>query len=206
MISHKIKNLIFDLGGVIMDLDFTKTHQAFSRLSGIPAEELKGKIHTLEFFNLYEKGLISDEDFRNELRAFLNCSTSDENLDRAWNAMLVGINKQRLDVLTQLKTNYHTFLLSNTNHIHLRAVNEIVFSSSGERSLDSFFHKAYYSHLMKMRKPDQEIFLSVLKENDLVASETLFMDDIFENVQGAKSVGIQTIQITSTQQMLSLFQ
>jgi putative hydrolase of the HAD superfamily len=205
LISVKVKNLIFDLGGVILDLDFSKTHQAFSRLSGIPAEELKGKIHTNEFFNQYEKGLTTDQDFRNQLRAFLNCSTTDDNLDKAWNAMLVSITKERLDVLTQLKSKFNTFLLSNTNNIHLKAVNEIVFNVSGEKSLDSFFHKAYYSHLMRMRKPDQDIFLSVLEENDLVASETLFMDDIFENVQGAKSVGIQTIQINSTQQMLSLF-
>jgi len=188
-----------------MDLDFTKTHQAFSRLSGIPAEELKGKIHTNEFFNKYEQGLMTDLDFRDALREFLCCSTDDDNLDRAWNAMLVGIAKERLDVLEQLKTKYNTFLLSNTNGIHLQAVNDIVFKTSGEKQLDSFFHKAYYSHLMKMRKPNQDIFLSVLEENDLLPGETLFMDDIFENVQGAKSVGIQTIQISSTQQMLSLF-
>jgi len=189
-----------------MDLDFSKTHQAFSRLSGIPVEALKGKIHTTEFFNQYEKGLISDRDFRNELSSFLNCSTSDDNLDRAWNAMLVGITKERFDVLKELKSKYNTFLLFNTNNIHLMAVNEIVRTSTGEKSLDSFFHRAYYSHLMRMRKPDPEIFHSVLEENDLIVGETLFMDDLFENVQGAKSVGIQTIQINSTQQMLSLFQ
>lgn len=206
LISHNVKNLIFDLGGVIMDLDFSKTHRAFSHLSGVPAEEFKGKIHTHDFFNRYEKGLMTDPDFRNELRTFLNCDATDDNIDRAWNAMLVGIAKERLDMLNQLKSKYHTFLLSNTNNIHLVTVNEIVAGVSGKTSLDCFFHKAYYSHLMKMRKPDKEIFLTVLEENGLVASETLFMDDVFENVQGAKSVGIQTIQISSTQQMLSLFQ
>lgn len=188
-----------------MDLDFHKTHQALSRLSGIPAEELKGRIHTSAFFNEYEKGLITDEEFREQLRLFLNCSTSDENLDRAWNALLLDITKERLDLLTQLKTKYKTFLLSNTNNIHLKAVNETVIKTSGEKSLDPFFHKAYFSHVMKMRKPDKEIFNFVLEENNLTASETLFMDDIFENIQGAKSVGIQTILISSTSQILSLF-
>jgi putative hydrolase of the HAD superfamily len=189
-----------------MDLDFSKTHHAFSRLSGIPAEELKGKIHTTEFFNAYEKGTISDTEFRNHMRSFLNCHTTDDNIDRAWNALLLDITKERLDLLLKLKSKYKTFLLSNTNNIHLQAVNEIVFKTSGEKTLDPFFHLAYFSHLMKMRKPDQEIFTSVLKENNLNGSETLFMDDIFENIQGAKSVGIQTIHINSTNQILSLFQ
>ena len=84
-------------------------------------------------------------------------------------------------------------------------MNEIVLKTSGEKTLNPFFHKAYFSHLMKMRKPDQEIFNYVLKENNLNANETLFMDDILENIEGAKAVGIQTIQITSTNQILSLF-
>lgn len=205
-ISHKIKNLIFDLGGVIMDLDFSKTHQAFANFAGVPVESLKGKIHTAGFFNEYEKGLITDSEFRNHMRSFLNYPLAqDQEIDLAWNAMLLTITRERYDLLKSLKSKYKTFLLSNTNNIHLNAVNEIVFKTSGERTLDPFFHKAYFSHLMKMRKPNPEIFTQVLAENNLVATETLFMDDILENIEGAKSVGIQTIHISSTNQILSLF-
>ncbi len=189
-----------------MDLDFSKTHREFSRLCRIPVEELKGKIHTSPFFNEYEKGLISDEEFRNHMRAFLSYSkATDQEIDSAWNALLLNITKERYALLNELKSRYKTFLLSNTNNIHLQAVNEIVLKTSGEKTLDPFFHKAYFSHLMKMRKPDQKIFKSILKENNLNPSETLFMDDILENIEGAKSVGIQTIHITSTNQILSLF-
>lgn len=188
-----------------MDLDFSKTHQAFSRLSGIPVEELKGKIHTTDFFSEYEKGQMNDREFRDRIRSFLNCNATDAEIDKAWNALLLDITQRRFDLLLQLKSSYKTFLLSNTNNIHLEEVNKIVFKSSGEKSLDPFFHRAYFSNLMKMRKPDEEIFSCVLKENNLKANETLFMDDILENINGAKSVGIQTIHITSTNQILSLF-
>jgi putative hydrolase of the HAD superfamily len=189
-----------------MDLDFSKTHRAFSTLANVPVEALKGKIHTAGFFNEYEKGLITDGEFRNHMRLFLNDPRAqDQKIDLAWNAMLLTITQERYDLLNALKSKYKTFLLSNTNNIHLNAVNEIVFKTTGEKTLDPFFHKAYFSHLMKMRKPDPAIFTQVLTENNLIASETLFMDDILENVEGAKSVGIQTIQISSTNQILSLF-
>jgi FMN phosphatase YigB (HAD superfamily) len=205
LITHKIKNLIFDLGGVIMDLDFSKTHEAFSRLSGISALELKEKIRHLDFLNEYEKGLISDSEFRSDMRSFLNCKATDYEIDLAWNALLLNITQERLKILLNLKSRYQTFLLSNTNNIHLKAVNEIVFQTSGKKSLNPFFHKAYFSHLMKMRKPDLAIFKQVLIENNLTAGETVFMDDILENIEGAKSAGIQTIHISSTNQILSLF-
>lgn len=189
-----------------MDLDFSKTHEAFSILSGMPVEALKGKIHTSGFFNEYEKGLITDSEFRNHMRTFLNHpEANDQDIDLAWNALLINITKERYDLLNALKSKYKTFLLSNTNNIHLNAVNEIVFKTSGEKSLDPFFYKAYFSNLMKMRKPDHEIFSHVLSENNLIANETLFMDDILENIEGAKAVGIQTIHISSTNQILSLF-
>jgi epoxide hydrolase-like predicted phosphatase len=206
LIARNIKNLIFDLGGVILELDFSKTHQAFSSLAGVPSEALKGKIHTAGFFNEYEKGLLTDSEFRNQMRSFLNYpQAQDQEIDLAWNAMILSITRERYDLLNALKTKYKTFLLSNTNNIHLNAVNEVVYKTSGEKSLEPFFHKAYFSHLLKMRKPDPQIFSQVLSENNLIASETLFMDDILENIEGAKSVGIQTIHISSINQILSLF-
>jgi len=203
--TNKIKNLIFDLGGVILDLDFTRTHEAFSHLSGIPVSELKEKILHQPFFLDYEKGLLTDEEFRNQLRVFSNKKITDHELDFAWNAMLVNIKKERLDLLLRLKSKHQTFLLSNTNGIHVERINEIVFNVSGEKTLEPFFHRVYFSHEMKMRKPHAEIFETVLKENNLNASECLFMDDLAENIQGAKSVGIETIQITSPDHILELF-
>ncbi len=205
MISHEIKNLIFDLGGVIIDLDVSKTHKAFAKLVGCPVDDLKEEIGQQAFFNEYEKGLLSDTEFRASLQSFLKRPVLDSQLDVAWNAMLLSIAKEKYALLQSLKNEYHTLLLSNTNNIHLMEVNRTVEKDTGYPSMDFFFHKAYYSHLMKMRKPEPEIFLHVLNENNLKPTETLFLDDNLENIKSASSLGIQTIHITSPQMVLSLF-
>src|ERR1041385_5121541 len=109
LVTYKIKNLIFDLGRVIMDLDFSKTHQAFSALAGVPVEALKGKIHTASFFDEYEKGLMTDSEFRNHMRSFLNSpQAQDQEIDSAWNAMLLTITREHYDLLNALKSKYKT--------------------------------------------------------------------------------------------------
>lgn len=205
MVPHEIKNLIFDLGGVIINLDVTRTFQAFADLANSSIKEVKAKVAEHSFFNEYEKGMLGDDEFRSNLRAFLNNQVTNAQIDEAWNAMLLDIPAEKYQMLLKLKSNYQVFLLSNTNNIHLQSVNQIVFSDTGRSGLGHYFHKDYYSHLMKMRKPDPEIFHHVLLENNLVANETYFLDDNLENIQGAKSVGIQTTHITSPEMVLSLF-
>jgi HAD superfamily hydrolase (TIGR01509 family) len=205
LIPHEIKNLIFDLGGVIINLDVTRTFQAFADLANSSIKEVKAKVSEQSFFNDYEKGMMDDEEFRHNVRAFVNNEITNAQIDAAWNAMLLDIPKEKYQLLLKLKSSYRVFLLSNTNNIHLQSVNQIVFNDTGRANLGHYFHKDYYSHLMKMRKPDSEIFQHVLQENNLVASETYFLDDNLENIQGAKSVGIQTAHITSPQLVLSLF-
>jgi putative hydrolase of the HAD superfamily len=206
LISHELKNLIFDLGGVIINLDVSKTYQAFADLSGCSTQEIKSKVSKLSFFNEYEKGVISDHEFRSNVRTLLNAPVTDAQIDAAWNAMLLDIPKEKYQLLTKLKSLYKVFLLSNTNNIHLQRVNKIVKDDTGYSGLSIYFHKDYYSHLMKMRKPDPEIFLQVLEENKLIPHETSFLDDNLDNIQGAKSIGIQTIHVTSPEMVLSLFQ
>lgn len=205
MVPHEIKNLIFDLGGVIINLDVTRTHQAFALLAGCPLEEVKSKFSTQVFFDEYERGTLNDDQFRDHLRALLHQHVTDAQLDTAWNAMLLDIPGEKYQLLMKLKSRYRVFLLSNTNNIHLQAVNEIVFKDTGQRGLANYFHKDYYSHLMNMRKPDPEIFQQVLAENNLIAEETFFLDDNAENIEGAKSLAIQTVHITSPDRVLSLF-
>jgi glucose-1-phosphatase len=201
----KIKNIIFDLGGVIINLNTDKTYQQFSRLSGIGLEELKSKSDKSAFFDLYEKGLLTDQEFRNQLRLFLKCEASDSEIDTAWNAMLLDIPQQRIQLLKQLRSNYKLFLLSNTNNIHLQCFTEIVKDTTGLSSLSDCFDRDYYSHLMKMRKPDAEIFQYVLNENNLKPDETLFLDDNQANLRGAASVGIQTFHVAHPDLIFSLF-
>ena len=121
------------------------------------------------------------------------------------NAMLLTIPSEKYELLLRLKTRYRVFLLSNTNNIHLESFNQLVHRDTGLRELDYYFHKAYYSHLMKMRKPDAEIYSHVLSENKLSPDETLFLDDNFDNIKGAAGLGIKTIHVTSPSMILPLF-
>ena len=199
------RNIIFDLGGVIIDLDVERTMKAFSALSGKTVPEIRQLLESDPIFVNYEKGLASDQKFRDSLRNLLNIKESDEVIDKAWNAMLGAIPKTRIDLLEKLRKKHKLYLLSNTNNIHLCRFNEIVHSVSGSSSLNRYFDRTYYSHIVKMRKPDQEIFAHVLRENGLLPEETLFLDDNAANLEGASRIGIQTFHVTHPDMIFSLF-
>ena len=205
LINANIKNIIFDLGGVIIDLDIPKTHRAFSSLSGISVEDIVSAFSKDPLFIDYEKGFLSDQEFRTNIRALLKINSSDEEINYAWNAMLLQIAPVKFPLLKKLKQQYNTFLLSNTNNIHLIGVNKIVYKTENKINLDDYFHKTYYSHIMGMRKPDKQIFEQVLDENNLSPGETLFLDDNLENVNAAQALGIRSIHIASNNMILSLF-
>jgi epoxide hydrolase-like predicted phosphatase len=204
--STPIKNLIFDLGGVILDLSVAHTLKSFSELSGIPQQQVHKIFTTSPGFSEYEKGTMDDQSFRQYLKQIYKVDASDEAIDVCWNAMLLGIPLVKLKLLQRLKDTYTVLLLSNTNEIHLSYINNVILPGvTGERSLDLYFHKAYYSHRMLMRKPEPEIFEYVLKENQLNAEETLFLDDNASNIEGAASVGIKTVHVTTPDLILEYF-
>jgi glucose-1-phosphatase len=205
MYSPAIRNIIFDLGGVILNLHVDKTRQAFGSLAGIAAgKEQDGLLHD-PLFNQYEKGLISDEQFRDHLCKLLKIKATDQQVDDAWNAMLGTLPPGRLELLERLAKNHRIFLLSNTNNIHLQRFNAIAQAAGVGSTLDSYFERAYYSHLLKMRKPDVEIFEHVLRENKLIPRETLFLDDNVDNLRGAELAGIKTAHITHPDLIFSVF-
>lgn len=200
-----VKNLIFDLGGVIIDLNVEKTKEAFALMSGKPISEVQEILANSSEFLLYEKGLISDQEFRNSVRHLLKTDATDLEIDAAWNAMLGGIPGNRIELLKKLRNNYQLFLLSNTNNIHLVCFNEIVKSACGSSSLNPYFDRAYFSHIVNMRKPDAEIYNLVLNDNNLLAHETLFLDDNTSNLEGASQLGIQTYHVRYPDMIFSLF-
>jgi putative hydrolase of the HAD superfamily len=204
-VDPKIKNIIFDLGGVIIDLSVDSTLRKFSELSGHPVNQVIETYHARPEFLAYEKGEITNDDFRTALRDIFGLRSPDTDLDLCWNAMLGAIPPERVELLRELKKKYKTFLLSNTNAIHLDCFSGIVKKAHGLESLEPLFHKTYYSHLMKMRKPDPEIYEFVLGENNLQAGETIFLDDNVSNLKGAASVGIQTFHVTHPDTIFSLF-
>lgn len=204
--DSSVKNLIFDLGGVILDLSVPKTLQAVAKLCGLDADEVTKRFVSGEGFLLYEKGLITEEEFRDYVRKTYSIHASDQEVDAAWNAMLVGLPIAKLQLLQNLMKEYRVFLLSNTNTIHLRYIHDVMLPPvAGVSSLDPYFHRTYYSHLLNKRKPDADIFLQVLEENNLVASESLFLDDNLQNVEGARAVGMQAIHVDTPDFVIDYF-
>jgi glucose-1-phosphatase len=201
---QSIKNLVFDLGGVILDLAVDQTIQAFANLAGMSTEKATSIFHTSPEFNLYEKGGMTDQQFRDFLKSAYMPGATDAEIDNAWNQMLRRIPVRKLELLENLKRRHRVLLLSNTNEIHLSYINSKLLPT-GIHSLDKYFHKAYYSHRMLKRKPDAEIFEQVLLENNFIPEQTLFLDDNVMNIKGAESVGMKTVHVTTPDLILTYF-
>lgn len=185
-----IKNIIFDLGGVIINLDTNKTITEFNKLSYMPFEAIYTQASQSDIFDNLDKGLISDEEFFYEIRKQIHYEGHDHELLQAWNAMLLDVPEKRLDVLVQMKQNYNTFLLSNTCEPHIAAFEHDLYLKHGVKNFNDYFDEVYYSCRLGMRKPDKEIFEFVLKKNNLKPQETVFIDDSVQHVRGAGECGI----------------
>lgn len=200
-----IKNIIFDLGGVILNINYQLTEQAFIDLGVTDFRELYSQFHASRLFDDLETGRVSPEDFLAAMHQHVPHPVTDEQLLHAWNAMLLDFPLQRLQLLQQLRQHYGVYLLSNTNAIHLQALNRILEETRGISSLGAFFDKAYYSHLIGFRKPEREAYELILQENGLKAEETVFIDDTLPNIRGAEAVGLQTIHLEAPKTMLDIF-
>jgi putative hydrolase of the HAD superfamily len=200
----QIKNIIFDLGGVIINLDIPKTISEFNKLSNQPFESIYNQLQQTPVFDLFDKGQITEKDFFVELKKALRNDVTDEELLFAWNAMLLDFPKHRLELLSKLKPNYRLFLLSNTNESHVLEFEKTLFASHGYQNLEPFFEKVYYSCRMNQRKPNADIFESVLNENNLVAEETLFIDDSPQHVEGALTLGVKAMLLEKNNEVENL--
>lgn len=188
----QIKNIIFDLGGVLIDLDYDKTSTEFKKLGVENFDELYTQFKANELFEDIETGKISDQDFYSTISKYCSPGTTQQEMETAWNAMLLDFRVETLGTLKRLKERYKLFLLSNTNSIHIAAFKKIFTVDTGLPLLDVFFDKCYYSHLIQMRKPYEETYQYVLQDAGIKATETLFIEDSIQNIEGAKKVGIQT--------------
>ncbi len=190
-----IRNIIFDLGGVVLDIDYEKTLAAFKKLGVESLDSLFTLTSQVDLFNRLDCGTISANEFRCELQTLLNKDIPFAEIDRAWNALILNWDPKRLALLEQLRLNYRIFLLSNTNIIHSELYNKQLETLTGGHNLTHFFDKVYYSYELGMRKPDRRIFELVLEENNLKASETLFIDDTPHNIDSAVNIGLQSYLI-----------
>lgn len=189
-----IKHIIFDLGGVLLNIDYNLTEQAFKQLGITNFHELYSQLQQTSLFNDLEIGKISKHDFAYQLRATTNLDLPDEKIFKAWNAMLLDFPLRRLQILQQLRLYYDLVLLSNTNEIHEEAFTQYLKQIHGV-NLATFFDKVYLSHHIGMRKPSPEVFTYILEDLGFNATHTLFIDDSPQHVQTAQSLGIQTIYL-----------
>jgi glucose-1-phosphatase len=196
---QKVKNIIFDLGGVIINLDIHKTLRDFATITGVEVEEVKDKYFNAPFFILYETGKISDAEFRDEIRNMSGRSLQDTEIDDAWNAMLLDLPAERLEWINAIRPNYNVVVLSNTNAMHIRKFLEIFkVQTPYHHPLDVFDHM-YYSHEIHLRKPEKECFQYVLDHAGFKPEETLLLDDNADNIATAKSMNLHTIQVDVNQ-------
>lgn len=201
-----IKNIIFDYGNVIFNIDFKRVAKAWEQLGVTNAAEFYGHREQDPVFDLLEQGKISNADFRDRIRELTHKpELTDAQIDRAWNSIFVGIPEGNHELLLKVKEKYRTFLLSNINAIHHDYVHGYLQSNFGLEDNTSFFEKIYYSHVVGKRKPGREIFEQVLQENNLNPAETLFIDDSPQHIATAKELGIHTYLMTAPDTIQQFF-
>jgi putative hydrolase of the HAD superfamily len=196
-----IKNIIFDLGGVILNIDYKRPQEEFKKLGIKGVETLYSKQNQVELFDLLETGKISEKEFIHKIKESSDLEISDSEIIIAWNSILLEFPLRRLQILQQLQLHYNMYLLSNTNEIHEKAFNEMLKIQCGYPSLALFFDRVYLSHRVGLRKPDPKIFELVINENSLKIEETLFIDDSLQHIESASKLGLKTIHLKDNMTM-----
>tara|TARA_B100001996_G_scaffold273745_1_gene214589 strand:+ start:108 stop:722 length:615 start_codon:yes stop_codon:yes gene_type:complete len=199
-----IKSVIFDLGGVIYGVDYHKTINAFKALGIDRFEEVYAKAGQSDLFNDLEEGKISRAVFVERIKTLSGQDMISSQIFIAWNSMLLGFMPDALACLKRLSGSYRLFLLSNTNEIHIQEIESRV----GAEVFSDFcalFEKVYLSHELGLRKPHPEVFTHIIEEQGLAASETLFIDDSIQHVEGAIKAGLRAYHLTDDQTIDQLF-
>ncbi len=191
----KIKNLVFDIGNVLVDIDYDVMVAEFQKLAREDFGQLVSYSHQYPVFDLMDKGQLSSTEFREALRKYLKHGVSDMEIDQAWDSILIAYPTDKFMLLRELKKRYRTFALSNTNELHIKAFNGAVNKKFGEKDFAAFFNAAYYSNEIGYRKPDKEIYEYIMEKESLIPSETFFVDDKEENIIPAKALGWQAYQL-----------
>lgn len=202
-----LKNLIFDLGDVIIPIDLTAPIRNFASLANLPEAEVTALWKQHDFINHYETGLIDDDAFRMHVRQVIGARNgtpadwADEVIDTAWNTVLLDLPVERIERIKELAGKYRLFLLSNTSPIHVRQVNNVL-TQLNQPPLEQLFERVFYSYEVRLAKPSPEIFQYVLTEAGLLANETAFFDDNAANIRAAAGLGIQAVHVQPPRTLL----
>ncbi|MEO7210723.1 MAG: HAD family phosphatase [Chitinophagaceae bacterium] len=200
---QKIKNLLLDLGGVVLDIHFSKTKKAFEDLGVTDFDTFFSQYHASPLFENLETGKIKPTDFYEAFRRETKLSTEDAAIIEAWNALIGEFPKERMEFIKSLSSKYTIFLLSNTNIIHYDAFIK-KFLDEYNYDFNTLFSNAYYSHEINLRKPYAEAFEYVLEKENLNPAETLFIDDTKTNTDAAERLGMQTILLVPPRSIMDL--
>ena len=179
---NKTKNIIFDLGGVLLNIDFNKSITAFKMLGIENFEEMFSQFKADDLFEKLETGNIAESDFFEAIKNRTQSNISNTAIENAWNALILDFRTESLAYLEMLAANYKLYLLSNTNSIHVKCFNKIFTKQTGKHLFNNYFIKTWYSNEVGLRKPNADIFEFVLQQENLKAFETLFIDDTLINL------------------------
>jgi len=186
MIASKYKNLLFDFGKVIIDIDDTGAIERVKKL-------LINESAFEEALPKYEVGKISTDTFINKLLSQAKPNVQALDVIQAWNSMLIGIPASRLKMLEQLKSHYKLYLLSNTNELHIEWIHRHLRKDHDIANFEKqYWNGVYYSHQVKERKPNPAVFQYVIDDAGIIPEETLFMDDTEEHLYAASQLGFDT--------------
>ncbi|WP_019987370.1 HAD family hydrolase [Rudanella lutea] len=209
-----LKNLIFDLGDVIIPIDMGAPIRNFSVLAGLPEADVTALWKQHDLWRQYETGMVDDAAFRQHVRDLLRNQGqpsseewTDEVIDTTWNSILLDLPVERVDRLEELRASgqYRLFLLSNTNAIHIRQVNKML-TALGKPTLEDLFERVFYSHDVRMAKPSPAIYEHVLTQAGLEPTETAFYDDNAANIEAAAQLGIEAVHVVPPKTIIDYLQ
>ena len=203
--NTKIKNIIFDLGGVILDIDENVVYKELEKM-GIEISELAHSKEFMEILSKFDTGIYTAATFRKKTKQFIGQEKmTDQKFDSIWNAMLLDIPRERIEAIEKVKKHYKIYLMSNTNVIHYDLYVRDLQLRFGYNEFDELFNKSYFSFAEHLEKPDPRFFELILDHEHLLPEETLFIDDTAENIEAAKSLGIKTYHISREELVRNLF-
>ena len=203
--DKKIRNIVFDLGGVLVDLDFKAAINGLQKAGFANVKEQLQAFDCEGIFQKFELGDMSADEFRSAIRENSTVSLTDEEVDGLWNAMLLEVPREKLELILHLRGKYMVYLLSNTNSIHWDYVCKNAFNYRGFR-VNDYFEETFLSYEMHLAKPDKAIFEKVLEEANLLPEETLFIDDSEANCKAASELGIHTHHYHIGEDLKELFE
>ena len=202
--SSEIKNIIFDLGGVLLNINPLLSLLEFEKLSGIDKETLTGRLAKENVFEKFETGRLNPTQFRLELNRIMETNLDNTAIDAAWNTLLLDVPLVRVQLLQQLQKNYKVYLLSNTNIIHFWHYTKEFFENYNIQMID-LFDKLFLSYEIGLHKPDTSIYSYVIEDLGIEPSKTVFIDDSLANIESAAGLGINIIHITGENDVTGYF-